>query len=519
MDSGSMYLVFGMGFALAMGLVWLTSPLAGRLARRFKVLDVPDHRKQHAKVVPRMGGVAVFTGIMVSFPLLLLCSATARELILPHLRQLLYLGAGGLLLFIVGLVDDVRGIRPRTKLIFQVGAALLAFHGGFQFLLFRGDVGGGTLAGIAVSLALTVLWTIGTTNAVNLIDGLDGLASGITGIALVTLGFISIGNSHFTTALAAFICAGAAAGFLCHNRHPAKIFLGDSGSLLLGFLLAALTIDGTQQGSLVASLIGPLCLLYVPLLDTSLAMIRRALKGLPVTYPDNHHIHHRLLRRGIEHPRVVFILWGVAFAVGELALVIHFMQHPYKALVVNAFAVALLILTLRHLANLEIAESLRTVRNINRRKLTPRGKVLMLRRDLELASRHATADSLLEALQKAADRLGLDSLKVTMAPPSRPDEVVTVLSWDRNVSAGKGPQDWKAARNALAAACETAAYAIQPGILLTVELGRCAWKDRRRSEDVQLWARILVEKLATLEPLRIFCPGKAETLYSVSEFR
>ena len=158
---------------------------------------------------------------------------------------------------------------PRTKLLFQVAAALLAFYGGFQFQLFRGDEAGGGMAGIALSMALTVFWTIGTTNAVNLIDGLDGLASGITGIALVTLGFISIGNGHLTTALAAFICAGAAVGFLWHNRHPARIFLGDSGSLLLGFLLAALTIDGTQQGSLVASLIGPLCLLYVPLLDTS----------------------------------------------------------------------------------------------------------------------------------------------------------------------------------------------------------------------------------------------------------
>ena len=191
-------------------------------------------------------------------------------------------------------------------------------------------------------------------------------------------------------------------------------------------------------------------------------MVRRALKGLPFTFPDNHHIHHRLLRRESSIPGWSSSCGARPWAVGVLALVLHFMEGTHKPLVVNVFAVALLVLTLRHLANLEIAESLRTVRNINRRKLTPRGKVLALRRDLELMARRATADSLLKPCRKVADKLGLDSLKVKMAPRSRRDEAVPVFSWDRRRRREERPQDWKAARPRLAASSATAGTRSSP---------------------------------------------------------
>jgi UDP-GlcNAc:undecaprenyl-phosphate/decaprenyl-phosphate GlcNAc-1-phosphate transferase len=511
MDRIEIYLAYLAAFTLAGIVTILSSPMAIRLAVHFGILDKPDKRKVHAKAIPRMGGIAVFSGIIISFLVLSFFSQTVRDLILPHFRQFTFLIAGATLMFLLGLVDDVRGVSPRTKLVFQILAGVLAFYGGYQFMLARGAATGiratdfWTLFGIL----LTVFWTVGTTNAVNLIDGLDGLASGITGIALSCLGLISIINNHLPTALAAFTIAGAAFGFLWHNRHPAKIFLGDSGSLLLGFLLAVLSIEGSQQGSLFASLVGPLCLLYIPILDTVLAMIRRSQKGLPFSFADNHHIHHRLLRNGIHHPHVVLILWSVTLGVGCIGLTIQFIENVYHSLIVNSFAIIVLALTVRYLGNLELFDYLRFASKINRRKRTPRGKIVSLRRRLLELEKCSTAEALLRNLGNLAESMELDSLTLSMSPRSRSEEQLSIYRWEYSKVSQSEAKAWNEKIPVYATVQASALYKVQMDSTITVELGRQSWKLRRHSEDVQLWANLIVEKLAEIKTLRIFCPGES----------
>lgn len=509
MDHSRFYWAYLAAFGVSAFSTVLFTPLTIRIAERFKVMDKPGPRKIHLKSIPRMGGLAIFAGIAFTFLMLSIFSAPLRDLILQHSKPLFFLALGAIVLFLMGLVDDARGLTPRTKLRVQVVAGMLAFYGGFQFNLIPiGPLAGGWLA-ILASLMLTIFWTVGTTNAVNLIDGLDGLASGITAIALSVLGFISIRNGHLATALAAFIAAGAAFGFLWHNRHPAKIFLGDSGSMLLGFLLATLSIEGAKQGSLVASLLVPICLLYLPILDTTLAIVRRAQKGLPFNFADNHHIHHRLLRQGIHHPHVVLILWGVTLSVGGLALVLQFVENSYRMLAVNVFAVLLLGLTVRYLGHLEVKQYLHSLRNINRRKQTAREKITSLRRGLVALDACETADALLRAVSGIAKRLELDSIAIFMAPDGREEERINVYRWTSNLQDLPGGGDWVATPKNLVHVDATSVYEVQPGSTITVELGRQSWKARRLSEDAQLWANLFVRKLAVNKALCIFCPGES----------
>ncbi|MEO7426979.1 MAG: MraY family glycosyltransferase [Fibrobacteria bacterium] len=512
------YLAYSAAVLLAAGTVVATTPLAISLARRFGIVDKPNRRKVHVGQIPRMGGLAVFLGILVPFLLLRFASDSARELIQSNLKAFLCLAGGGVLLFLVGLWDDLRGASPRLKFAFQVAAGLIAFYGGFRFQL---HLGGHPLSnypaiGTLCSLILTILWIVGTTNAVNLIDGLDGLASGISGIALLLLGFISVYNHHAAIALGAFIAGGSAFGFLAYNRHPAKIFLGDSGSLLLGFMLAVLAIQGSQQGSLVASLIGPVCLLFVPLFDVALAMVRRAQQGMPFSAADRQHIHHRLLGRGISHPRVVIILWTLTLGVGGMALLMHFLKDAHRSGLVNILAVVLLGLAIRYLGTLEMSATMRSVRNINRRKRTPREKILWLRRSLAELDKCETAQAAFQQLARIGTGMEIESLAVSMACEGGAAEALETYRWDRSPRAG-GTSDWTWEESNQDIVVVAKEYLIQPEVRINLEIRRHGWKARRASEDAQLWANLIVDALAKLRALVIFSPAESFAYSTILE--
>jgi UDP-GlcNAc:undecaprenyl-phosphate GlcNAc-1-phosphate transferase len=519
----------GEAFALAGLVTALLTPVVGRVAIRYGVIDKPNHRKVHVRIIPRMGGVAVFAGIVLALSLLHMISPATRALIDDNLKSVVCLAGGATVLFIVGIVDDIREVSPRLKIICQAIAGVLAFFGGFQFLLFRGffpgavaGVGSGSI-GLAISLVLTVFWTIGTTNAVNLIDGLDGLASGITGIAFTLLGVISIRNGRTAAALLAFVSAGAACGFLWHNRHPAKIFLGDTGSLLLGFMLSALSINGTQQGSWVASMAGPLCLLYIPLLDTVLAIVRRGQKGLPFSFADKYHIHHRLLQRGISHSRVVLILWGVSLGVGCMALMLHLVVNAYRALAVNLFAIIVMAVIISIFGNSELQQSVRSVRIINRRKLTPRRQVLSLRRALVGLDKRTTAESLVRQITGLADKFEMDSVEISLGSDSRPEGRFDVLRWDRHSHESDASEAWRLEPPRIVKVSASFPCSNKKDDKVVVELGRAEWKFRRKSEDLQLWANLIAEKLGPLPVLKALSESAiqaaAASRFSMKELR
>lgn len=319
-----LYLLLGVSSA---ALALFLTPLIGRGSTALGLVDAPGGRKVHAQSVPRLGGVAV-----------ILAAALALAIVpgfLPrHRDPAIWVAmqpfvAGGLLIFLVGLVDDIRGVGPAAKLLVEVLAAAIMMASGL--LIERVTILGNTWMLGWLAYPVTAAWLVGVTNAFNLIDGVDGLAPGIAAIAGAACGAILIVRGHTAEAalLAAFV--GAMLGFLVYNFEPASIFLGDSGSLVAGFLLSATAIAGWQKGATALASAVPLLIFALPLADAASTLVRRALaRPTPdrsltaimrqVVEPDREHIHHRLLGLGWSVRRTVIILYGVTAVLSMLAL-------------------------------------------------------------------------------------------------------------------------------------------------------------------------------------------------------
>lgn len=294
---------------LAFGIVFLGTPLVKKLAYKIKALDEPTERKVHNKPMPRLGGLAICLGFWLT--VLLTTEMTG---------ELYGLLAGGLLITLVGIVDDVKGVTARQKLFVQIVASCVVIYAGVRvdFIThpFKGVISLGYW-----SYPLTLLWIIGVTNAVNLIDGLDGLAAGVSGIAAVTLGIIAYLETSSQAAALAFILAASIFGFLKYNFHPAQIFMGDTGSLFLGFNLSVLAIIGLTKSATFISLFLPVVVLGIPILDTLFAIVRRYVGGKPIFSADKEHLHHRLLRLGFTHQHVVLAMYGVSIILSLSAII------------------------------------------------------------------------------------------------------------------------------------------------------------------------------------------------------
>jgi UDP-GlcNAc:undecaprenyl-phosphate/decaprenyl-phosphate GlcNAc-1-phosphate transferase len=297
-------------FVLALVASLLLTPAARRLALSLGAVGTTGGRNVHARVIPRLGGVALTGGWSLSLLLFLLVGEFPTTD--PPQRQLFGVVLGGLILCVIGAVDDVRGLRAVHKLMAQVLVAVLAYGCGFRIeaiaLPFMGPLSMGVFA-----LPVTVIWIVGITNAVNLIDGLDGLAAGVCFFAALTsfvVAYVS-GNTFVALLLAALM--GVLAGFLFFNFNPARIFMGDSGSYFLGYVLASLSLTGAlqQKASTAVSLLVPMIALGLPIFDTLLAMLRRFLERRSMFAADRGHIHHRLLDLGLTHRRAVIVLYGV----------------------------------------------------------------------------------------------------------------------------------------------------------------------------------------------------------------
>jgi len=307
--------------ALAFIVALLGTPLVKRLALKIKAVDRPDARKVHNGIMPRLGGLAICLAFW-----------TAILLTQPLSREIVSLLVGGLLIVIIGVVDDTRGLSPRIKLLGQIAAACVVLYGGIRVEFLTSPI-----AGIIdlkyFSYFITILWIIGVTNAVNLIDGLDGLAAGVSAIAAITLGIVSILEGYQEVAGLAFILAASILGFLKYNFHPAQLFMGDTGSLFLGFNLAAIAIIGLTKSATVISLFLPVVILGIPIADTFFAIIRRYFNGKPIFSPDKDHLHHRLLALGLSHKHTVLAIYGVSAVLGASAVVTALVATPQGVLI------------------------------------------------------------------------------------------------------------------------------------------------------------------------------------------
>lgn len=274
-----------------------------------------------ARRVPRLGGIPVWLVTSATLLGAALAPGASRG---PAAEDTFFVGLllAGSLLFLAGLVDDLYDLRPSVKLLAQCAAALVAYAFGFRIEAVT--FGGASLDVAALALPLTILWIVGVTNAFNLIDGLDGLA---TGIGLVALGTtlavaLMLGNAEVATVCAAL--AGALLGFLRYNFRPARIFLGDSGSLFVGFMLAVLSVHGSTKSAAAVLAAVPVLVLALPILDTLLSILRRWLRGTPVFGADERHLHHRLLAIGLTHVRAVVLLYVLAASLAVFGVMLAF---------------------------------------------------------------------------------------------------------------------------------------------------------------------------------------------------
>ncbi len=302
-------------FMAAFLVTFLLTPLVKKLAVRIGAIDRPDARKVHHGLVPRLGGLAIYAGFILSIALTVGFDDMGMR----------GLCAGATFLIVVGVLDDRFSLPPKVKLLGQIVAAAIFVIGfGIRVDWFQLPMLGYFYLPAWVSVPLTIFWIIGFVNTVNLIDGLDGLAAGIAAIASIAISFLSFQMGQWICAAAMVAMAGSALAFLQYNFNPAKIFMGDTGSMLLGYLIAGVSVLGQMKTATVVVLIVPLIALSVPIMDTFMAIARRKQAGVPVFSPDKRHLHHRLLALGLDQKEVVLVMYALtAFFCAAALLIIH----------------------------------------------------------------------------------------------------------------------------------------------------------------------------------------------------
>lgn len=314
------------GMLVAGCAAWVLTFAARWVAPRIGAMDRPDNnfRKLQAEAMPRMGGVPIFFAVLVPIVALILLypnNYVSQDLLAPSPgMSLAGLLIGGMIALAMGFLDDLSGLRPRWKLIFQAVAATVAYFLGFAIDYVNLPLAGGLHLGW-LSYPFTLFWFLACMNAINLADGLDGLAAGLALFTVLLLTVVGLQNGHTAAVFLAATVAAAIFGFLLHNFNPAAIYLGDSGSMLLGFWVAALGICCSRKTTAAISLLIPMIALGLPILDTSLAILRRWVRRLPISAGDRQHIHHILLRLGLSHRNAVLVIYAVCVVLGTIALI------------------------------------------------------------------------------------------------------------------------------------------------------------------------------------------------------
>ncbi|PKR86299.1 glycosyltransferase family 4 protein [Heyndrickxia camelliae] len=302
----------------------IITPFVKRLALKYGITDLPNKRKVHQKAMPLMGGLAIFISFIIGF--LILWPTDNKVSVLSILL-------GGLIIIITGILDDKYELSPKLKLAGQLVAAIVVFLGGIEIDFINLPFGGQLEFGF-FTIPFTIIWIVGVTNAINLIDGLDGLAAGVSSIALITISGMAVLMGNFFAATLGAILLASTLGFLIYNFHPAKIFMGDTGALFLGYMISVLSLLGFKNITFI-SLVIPVIILGVPLSDTFFAMVRRFANKQYLFGPDKSHLHHCLLRLGFSHRQTVLIIYAIAAMFG-LAAIIFSMSTMWGSIILVA---------------------------------------------------------------------------------------------------------------------------------------------------------------------------------------
>jgi len=413
-------------FLGAAALALLATPVAARIARALGLLDYPATRRIHRVPVPRIGGLAIFPAVLIPVAAAVLLDRGIGDAFAACPWQMLGLLAAAASMLALGAVDDARGLRATTKLLGQTIAALAACAVGIRIQ--QVAVGDGLVLDFGwLSWPITVLWIVGITNAINLIDGLDGLAAGISAIACACVAVIAIITGQPVMAALMLALLGGLAGFLVFNFNPARVFLGDSGTMFIGFVIATACVASTARTSSPAGLALPAMALGLPILDTLLAMLRRALERRSLLAPDCSHIHHRLLDMGLSHRSAVLLMYAVtllAAVLGSTVLVV-----DGRDLIIICACVAMLhVMVFRMAGAIRVNDMLAAVRRIRHiRRLARKAGDDFHTADLEMR-RPARFEAWWMAVCAAAEEMAIANLQLTLRDRSGGLQTLTWVS-------------------------------------------------------------------------------------------
>lgn len=296
------------------GISFLATPLIRKLAVKVKAVDIPkDNRRVHNRPIPYLGGVAIY----LSFFITSILKVGSLQ------RNDIGIILGATIIVIGGVIDDVKDIKPWQKLLFQFAGAICLIIFGVHIAKITNpfssavpftDIGW-------MAYPLTIFWVVGITNALNLIDGLDGLSAGVAFISCITIFIVALLNQRFEAAILIAILSGAILGFLPYNFNPASIFMGDAGAQLLGFLLAAISMEGAIKSATAFAIVVPVLALGLPIYDTVFAIIRRKINGKPISQGDRGHLHHRLLDMGLSQKQAVIVMYFISAILGGISII------------------------------------------------------------------------------------------------------------------------------------------------------------------------------------------------------
>ncbi len=333
--------IYSWAFAVALIVALAITPLIILLAKKTGAMDAPNARKVHKKPIPRIGGLAIYAGFMASIIFVVIKYGLDAEMI----RETIGLMLSGTLIVALGLVDDYKNLPAKIKLLGQICAAamlVLVFDVRIDFVTdpFGDYIYLDNFPIPHLAIPVTMFWLVGLTNTVNLIDGLDGLAAGVAAIASFTILLVALEQGFILVAVMTAALAGAAVGFLKYNFNPAEIFMGDTGSMFLGFMLAGISVTGAVKSVATIALVVPIFALGLPILDTTFAIVRRVRGGVPIFKPDKGHLHHRLLSVGFTQRQAVLLMYVISALFGLSAI----------ALTAVSYQIAILILFIVFLA-------------------------------------------------------------------------------------------------------------------------------------------------------------------------
>ena len=400
--------------AFVLSLVVATAATLGvrNRAHAWNLLDrVGSSRKVHTQAIPRLGGIAIVAGFFAPLLGLLWADSSGVGYVFrsdPAVVQGVFLG--GLAIALLGLYDDLRGAGARLKFSVQFSVALALYGAGFQVELLANPFGEPFALGV-LALPFTLLWVVGLINAINLIDGLDGLAGGVAFIGVGTNFVLAVARGDVLLALFMAALAGAVLGFLIFNFNPASIFMGDTGSMFLGFVLAVVSIKTSSKAGTAVAMLVPIIAMGVPIMDTLLAVIRRSVLGRPLFSADRDHIHHRLMSRvALSHRNAVLVLYGICVLFAVTALGLAYANSVQTALLLVGVAIVVTVLV-RKLGYFSPAEG--AANQATRRRNTELRKVV---REVSDGLSHArTVAEAWEALHALAEELGMGRLRLELA--------------------------------------------------------------------------------------------------------